>query len=280
MASRNFDSAASPLRLFGAELRYYRTKAGMSQDQLGALVYCSGDLIGKIENGQRVPTEELTVALDTVPEVETRGALMRLREELKEYLSYQATPGWLHAWEKIERKARTLLSWEPLLIPGLLQTREYAHEVLRRGQPGKPDAEIGQQVQTRMDRQQILESDDPPMLIAVIDEGALRRPVVGPEVMHDQLDRLLVLAARSKIVLQVVPVDAGPHPGTAGAMVIASFDGAAPDVAYLDTALEGQLVERPEDVATIALVYDTLRAEALPVRASLEYIAKVKESWT
>jgi Domain of unknown function (DUF5753) len=227
-----------------------------------------------------VPTEELTVALDTVPEVDTRGALMRLREELKEYLSYQATPGWLHAWEKIERKARTLLSWEPLLIPGLLQTREYAHEVLRRGQPGKPDAEIGQQVQTRMDRQQILESDDPPMLIAVIDEGALRRPVVGPEVMHDQLDRLLVLAARSKIVLQVVPVDAGPHPGTAGAMVIASFDGAAPDVAYLDTALEGQLVERPEDVATIALVYDTLRAEALPVRASLEYIAKVKDSWT
>jgi transcriptional regulator with XRE-family HTH domain len=279
MASRNFDSAASPLRVFGAELRYYRVKAGMSQDQLSALVYCSGDLIGKMENGQRVPTEELTAALDAVPDLDTRGALIRLREELKEYLTYQATPGWLRAWEKIERQAKTLLWWEPLLIPGLLQTREYAQEVLRRGQPGQPDAQIEQQVQARMDRQQILEGADPPMLIAVMDEGALRRPVGGPKVMHDQLARLLELAERSKVVLQVVPVDAGPHPGTAGPMVIASFSD-APDVAYLDTALEGQLVERHEDVAAIALQYDTLRAEALPVRASLELIAKVKESWT
>ncbi len=280
MAARNFDPVASPLRVFGAELRHYRMRAELSQDQLGALVYCSGDLIGKMENGQRVPTGELTATLDAVPELDTRGALIRLREELKEYLSYQATPGWLLAWEKIERRARTLLWWEPLLIPGLLQTREYAHEVLRRGQPGKPDAEIEQQVQTRMDRQQLLEGDDPPMLIAVLDEGALRRPVVGPKVMHDQLARLLELAERSKIVLQVVPVDAGPHPGTAGPMVIASFNG-GPDVAYLDTALEGQLVDRREDVAAIALLHDTLRAEALPVRASVEFIRKVQQqSWT
>jgi transcriptional regulator with XRE-family HTH domain len=279
MASRNFDPATSPLRVFGAELRHYRRTAQMSQEQLGALVYCSGDLICKIENGQRVPTEELTIALDATPQVDTRGALTRLREALKEYLNYTATPGWLQAWEKIERRAKTLLWWEPLLIPGLLQTREYAHEVLKRGQPGKSGAEIEQLVQTRMDRQQLLEGDDPPMLIAVFDEGALRRPVVGPQVMYEQLGRLLELAQRPKIVLQVVPVDAGPHPGTAGPMVIASFD-SGPDLAYLDTALEGQMVERHQDVASIALLYDTLRAEALPVRASLEFIAKVQESWT
>jgi transcriptional regulator with XRE-family HTH domain len=279
MASRNFDAAASPLRVFGAELRHYRAEAGMSQDQLGALAYCSGDLISKMENGQRVPTEELTAALDTVPQLDTRGALMRLREELREYLTYQATPGWLRAWEKIERQARTLLWWEPLLIPGLLQTREYAREVLRRGQPGRPDTQIEQQVQARMDRQQILDGDDPPMLIAVVDAGTLRRPVGGRAVMHAQLTRLLELAERTKIVLQVVPVDAGPHPGTAGPMAIASLDG-APDVAYLDTALEGQLVEGHADVAAIALLYDTLRAEALPVRASMEFIAREQGSWT
>jgi|ERR1022692_384085 transcriptional regulator with XRE-family HTH domain len=279
MASRDFDPATSPLRVFGAELRHYRLTAQMSQEQLGALVYCSGDLISKIENGQRVPTEELTAALDATPQVDTRGALTRLREALKEYLNYQATPGWLQAWEKIERRARTLLWWEPLLLPGLLQTSEYAREVLRRGQPGKSAAQIEQLVQTRMDRQRLLDGDDPPMLIAVFDEGALRRPVVGPKVMHDQLGQLLEFAQRPKIVLQVVPMDAGPHPGTAGPMVIASFD-SGPDLAYLDTALEGQLVERHEDVASIALQYDTLRAEALPVRASLEFIAKVQESWT
>jgi len=279
MASRNFDPAASPARVLGAELRFYRTSAGISQAELGAALYCSDDLIGKIENGQRIATEELTAACDALPELDTRGALLRLREELKDDLTYRATPGWLHDWEKIERQARTLLWWEPILIPGLLQTREYAWEVLRRGQPGNPDAEIEQQVQARMDRQQILEGADPPMLIAVLDEGALRRPVGCAKVMHDQLGRLLELAQRPKIVVQVVPADAGPHPGTAGPMVIASLDG-KPDVAYLDTALEGQLVERHKDVAAIALLYDTLRSEALPVRASLDFISKVQESWT
>jgi transcriptional regulator with XRE-family HTH domain len=279
MASRDFDPAASPARVFGAELRYYRTRAGISQAELGAALYCSDDLVGKIENGQRIPTEEFTAACDAVPELETRGALTRLREELKDHLTYQATPGWLHEWEKIERQARTLQWWEPILIPGLLQTREYAWEVLRRGQPGNPDAEIEQQVQARMDRQQILEGADPPMLIAVLDECALRRPVGGAKVMIDQLGRMLALAERPKVVVQVVPADAGPHPGTAGPMVIASLDG-TPDVAYLDTALKGQLVERREDVAAIALLYDTLRSEALPVRASVDFIAKVKEQWT
>jgi len=183
---------------------------------------------------------------DAIPELDTRGELTRLREELSDHLTYQATPGWLHEWEKIEHQARTLLSWQPLLIPGLLQTEEYAHEVLQRGQPDKPDAEIDQQVQARLERQQILEGDNSPMLIAVIDEGALRRPIGSPKVMFDQLARLLQWATRPKIVIQVVPTDAGPHPGTAGPMVLASSDG-RPDVAYLDTALEGQLVERHED---------------------------------
>jgi transcriptional regulator with XRE-family HTH domain len=279
MASRVFGSSASPARVLGSELRYYRMKAGMSQTELAARLYCSDDLVGKVERGDRIPTEDFIAACDAIPELDTRGELIRLREDLKDHLTYQATPGWLHEWEKIERQARTLLSWQPLLIPGLLQTREYAHEVLRHGQPDKPDAEIEQQVEARLERQQILEADDPPMLIVVVDEGALRRPVGGPKVMFDQLARLLELATRSKIVVQVVPTDAGPHPGTAGPMVLASLDG-APDVAYLDTALEGQLVERHEDVARVALLYDTLRAEALPVRASLEFIAKVQEAWT
>lgn len=279
MPSRNFDPSGSPLRVFGAELRYYRTRASMSQEQLGARAYCSGDLIGKVENGQRTPTEEFTAACDAVPELDTRGALSRLREELKEHLTYAATPGWFREWEKIERQARSLLLWEPLLIPGLLQTSEYAYEVLRRGQPGASDAEIDQQVQARMDRQEVLGSDHPPMLLAVMDEGTLRRQVGNSKVMHDQLARLLDLAARPKVVLQVVPVDAGPHPGMAGPIALASSDG-TPDVAYLDTALTGQLIERPEDVAAVALLYDTLRAEALPARASVEVITKVKDSWT
>jgi alpha-mannosidase len=239
MAARDFESAGSPRHVFGAMLRY-RAKAGLSQDELGARVYLSGDMIGKVENGQRTLTVDNTAACDAA--LNTGGVLTELRDRLRDYLTTHATPGWVHEWEKFERQARTLLSWQPLLIPGLLQTREYAHAVFRCGRPGWPDAEIEQHVQRRLERQQILERDDPPMLIAVVDEGALRRPVGGPTVMFEQLGRLLELAARPKVVLQVVPTDAGPHPGTAGPMVLASFDD-RPDVAYLDTAMEGQLVE-------------------------------------
>lgn len=232
-----------------------------------------------MENGQRVPTREFTVACDAVPALDTRGALMRLWEHLQEHLTYRATPGWFRVWAAIERRATALRSWEPLLIPGLLQTAGYAREVLRRGQPNDSDGGIEERVAARMERQQILDGDDPPLLLAVVDEGALRRMVVSPVLMREQLAHLLKTAERPKVMLQVVPLDAGPHPGMAGPITIASCDG-VPDVAYLDTAMEGQLVERPDDVAAVAVLFDTLRMEALPGRASVRLIAEVMETWT
>jgi transcriptional regulator with XRE-family HTH domain len=107
-AQDDFGSAVSPLRVFGAELRRYRTRAGLSQDQLGARVYCSGDLIGKVENGQRAPTEDFTAACDAVPELGTDGALGRLRELLGDYLKQRAYPGWFHRWPDKEASAKTL----------------------------------------------------------------------------------------------------------------------------------------------------------------------------
>jgi transcriptional regulator with XRE-family HTH domain len=277
LSARDFDPAGSPLRVFGAELRYYRTKTGLSQEQLGSRVFCSGDLVGKVENGQRTPTRDFTAACDAVSDLDTRGALMRLWEHLQEHFTYKATPGWFHVWAGIERRATALRSWEPLLIPGLLQTPDYAREVFRRGLPNDSDGGIDDRVSARMERQQILDRDDPPLLLAVIDEGALRRVVGTPPVMRDQLGHLLKMAERQKVMLQVVPLDAGPHPGMAGPIMIASCDG-VPDVAYLDTAMEGQLVERPDDVAAVDVLFDSLRTEALPGRASAKLIAEVMET--
>ncbi len=117
-AQDEFGSAMSPLRVFGAELRHYRTRAGLSQEQLGARVYCSGDLIGKVENGQRAPTEEFTAACDGVPELGTDGALGRLRDLLRDYLKQRAYPGWFHRWPEKEASAKTLRWFEPLAGPG------------------------------------------------------------------------------------------------------------------------------------------------------------------
>jgi transcriptional regulator with XRE-family HTH domain len=92
MPSRDSDTAASPLRVFGSMLRFYRVKAGMSQDQLGGRVYLTGDMIGKVETGQRTPSEQLVDAIEALPELGTDGALTELRDVLRDYLKRRPYP--------------------------------------------------------------------------------------------------------------------------------------------------------------------------------------------
>jgi transcriptional regulator with XRE-family HTH domain len=279
-AQESFDAAMSPLRVFGAELRHYRTMAGISQDQLGTRVYCSGDLIGKIENGQRAPTEEFAAACDAVPELGTNGALVRLRELLRDYLKQRAYPGWFHRWPDMEAEAKTLRWFEPLVVPGLLQTEDYARAVFRT-RVEATDEEIADMVAARMERQAILERDVPPMLWMVLDEGVLTRPVGGTQVMREQLKHLIEAARRPNMVVQVVPVGVGAHEGLrGGAFILATQAGDAPGVAYQDTAARGQIVEDADDIASLLVLWDTLRAEALPRAASLELMEKVAVTWT
>jgi transcriptional regulator with XRE-family HTH domain len=278
-AQDDFDPAMSPLRVFGAELKHYRSRAGLSQEQLGARVYCSGDLVSKIENGQRAPTEDFAAACDDLSELGTDGALARLRELLRDYLKQRAYPGWFVRWPDKEAEARTLRSFEPLVIPGLLQTEEYARAVLRT-QVVATDDEIGEMVKARMDRQSILVRETPPMLWAIVDECVLRRPVGGASVMRAQLKHLIEAARRPSIVLEVIPLATGAHEGLrGGAFVLAEFaDG--PYVAYQDTAVRGQVVEDGDDIASLLLMWDTLKSEALPRSASLELVEEVATSWT
>jgi transcriptional regulator with XRE-family HTH domain len=151
VASRDFDPAASPLRVFGAMLRRYRTRAGMSLEQLGARVYLSDDMVGKIENGQRVPTEQFAAACDAVPELNTGGALGELRELLKDHLKQRAYPGWFARWPDKEADAKILRSFEMVVVPGLLQTPDYARALLANRIGASPD-DVDEIVAARMER--------------------------------------------------------------------------------------------------------------------------------
>lgn len=166
MAARDLDLAASPLRVFGAMLRRYRVKAGMSQEQLGARVFCSGDLIGKIENGQRVPSEQFAEACDAVPELNTGGVLGELRELLRDYLKQRAYPGWFAGWPEKEAGAKTLRTFELVVVPGLLQTQDYARALLANRIGGNPET-TDEIVAARMARQSVLARDNPPELWVV-----------------------------------------------------------------------------------------------------------------
>jgi transcriptional regulator with XRE-family HTH domain len=281
MPLKDADMAASPLRVFGAMLRFYRMKAGMSQDQLGGLVYLTGDMIGKVEAGQRAPSEQLVDAIEALPALATDGALTELREVLRDYLKRRPYPGWFADWPNKEAQAATLRSFQPLVVPGLLQTEDYARAVLR-SRVGDTDAEVEEMIAARMGRQVILDRDRPPTLWVILDEGVLRRPIGGPAVMGEQLRQLAKAARRPSIVLQVIPAATGAHQGlNGGAFVIADFgDDGGSAVGYQDTAVAGQIVESADEVSSLMLMWDTLKSEALPRSASLELLEEVAKTWT
>jgi hypothetical protein len=151
-----------------------------------------------------------------------------------------------------------LRTFEHSLVPGLLQVPEYARALLST-RMGTSQDETEQLVTARMERQVILDRADPPLLWVVIDEHALRRPVGGGrKVMAEQLDHLAEMSQRPSILIEVIPLDVGAREGVNGAFVIAEFAD-APSIVYLETALTGLVVERPEDVAAVTLSYETLR---------------------
>jgi len=278
MASAELDASGHPRQVFGAMLRYYRCRAGLSQDQLGARVYCSGDTVGKIEMGQRTPSHEFTAACDAVPELQTAGALTELRAQLSDTLKLRAYPGWFQEWSRKEAEAVSLRWYEPLIVPGLLQTEEYARAVLRT-RVGDTDEQVEEMVAARMERQAILSRAKPPTLWAVIDEGVLRRLIGSGKVMRDQLLHLAEMARRPHIVLQVVPASVGAYEGLRGVFILASFDN-APDVAYQDAAIFGQFLEDAAGIAAVTAAWDTIKSEALPRGASLELVEEVAKIWT
>ena len=274
MASQ--DPGRNPRQVFGAMVRFYREQAGLSRSELAREICKSVSLVQAIELGQRAATAEVTGDLEAA--LPAGGALARLRDEIGEGLGYQAYPSWFQEWALNEAQATTLRSFEPLVVPGLLQTRDYARAIFRTRFRITSD-EIEERVEARLKRQEVLTRDDPAALWVILDEWVLRRPVGGAHVMLEQVNRLLESARQPHMVIEVIPASTGAHEGMAGAFMIADFDG-APSAGYQEGAVRGQPVDEPKDVASLDLTWDTLRGEALPRAASLVVLEEAAKSWT
>jgi transcriptional regulator with XRE-family HTH domain len=270
----------TPRHVFGAVLRYYRERAGLSRSELAARVHKSVSLIQAIELGERVATEDVTADLEAVPELHTDGILAVLRGQFADSLNYQALPAWFQDWASSERVATRLRWFEPLLVPGLLQTEAYARALLT-DRIGSNGADIDERVAARLERQAILAREvDPAELWAVIDEPVLRRPVGGPKVMADQVSRLIEASHQPNVVIQVIPAATAVHDGLAGAgFAVAEFED-SPPVGYQETALRGQPIEGHKDISALVLTWDRLRAEALPRADSLALLEEAATTWT
>lgn len=234
----------------------------MTQEQLAAKMYVSKSLVAMVETCQRPPRRDFATAADDA--LGTEGRFDRMRENL---LRGEATPEWFRPWVDFEREATEIIFFQPLLVPGLLQTEGYARALLEGGSPDQAENLLA----ARMERQQVLDTAN---VSVVVDEPVLHRQIGGPEVMHRQLRHL----ADTSAVVQVLPSDAETYAHLLGAFTLASVDGAK--IGYVETPGRGYVVDTAEVVSKIQRRWDIIRGEALPRRQSRELILEVAESWT
>ncbi|MFD3623164.1 Scr1 family TA system antitoxin-like transcriptional regulator [Streptomyces sp. NPDC058698] len=257
--------------LFGARVRRLRTAAGLTQAELGSRTHVVSTRITQIERASGAkPTLELARALDAVLGADD------LLVELWPYVYREAFPDWSRKFMEYSERAVAIRQYASHVVPGLLQTEDYARAVLKVGRTLSGEEQLAERVALRMGRQERLSGPDRPELWVVLDEAVLRRPVGGLPVTRDQLSRLLDSASESHITVQVLPFDQGEHEVMGGSLtVLTLLDGS--EVAYTEGAHYGQLIEEPDEVRSLALTYDRLRAAALPPLMSLDMIRCVRE---
>ena len=214
-----------------------------------------------------------------------RDGLIQLTREARQ-------PGWWHSFRDVlpnpyevyiglEAGAASLRNFEPSVVPGLLQTADYARETFRNGPIELDPDGVERLVEVRLARQMILTRNDRPRLWTVIDEAVIRRVVGGTEVMRGQLRHLADSAQQGKTTIQVVPYRAGAHAGTTGPFVILDFEEPAdPAMVYVETLAGDIYLEERSDVNRYTLAFDRLLAASLHPDDSVQLIEQAASTLT
>ncbi|MET9290404.1 DUF5753 domain-containing protein [Streptomyces sp. NPDC003077] len=176
----------------------------------------------------------------------------------------------------LEPRARLIAEYAGQVVPGLVQTEDYARALFRAHDPLAPPEVIEEKVALRMERQVILGADPPPQLDLILDEAVLRRPIGGPRGMCEQLERLVALVENPACVVQVIPFAHGEHAFLGGALTLLTLDDGT-CVAYEESIDTGQLIEENKEVASRYRAYDRMRAAALSPRQSALFIKQIME---
>src|SRR5690242_1607206 len=272
-------------RKLGAELRALRTRAGLTSGEAARLVGWHQSKVSRIETGASgAKPADVRLLLDAygVEDDELRDLLLVLAGS-----QVAGREHWWHAYRgvlpptyrdfiSLESQASAMRTLETSVVPGLLQTPEYARAVTRAAVDGLDDERLDALVEVRLARQDVLRGDPPLELSAVLDEAVLRREVGGPEVMAQQLERLVEAARLPQVRLRVLPFSAGAHVGVTGPFVIFSFSRTSDlDVVVLDHLTSSLYLERKEDLRAYSEAFKDLQSHALSPEDSLDYIAAI-----
>ena len=268
-------------RRLGQELRRLRELKGMTAEEVAERLLVSQSKISRLENGRRSISQRDVRDLCGVYGVEDTRVVDSLMQMAKE----SRQQGWWHAFGDVpysvyiglETDAASLRVFESLVVPGLLQTPEYARAVIEGMWPEAPQAEVDKRVQVRLKRQErITDLRRPLRYWVVVDEAALRRVTGDERVMAAQLDALLQRSIMPHVTLQVLPYSMGAHPGMYGKFAILEFEDASDaTVVYLEGVTSDLYLEKPSEVHDYSMMYEHLRALALGPEQSRQYIRDI-----
>ncbi|QDQ11466.1 helix-turn-helix domain-containing protein [Streptomyces spectabilis] len=273
MAKGAHGSRQAAWEFFGTELKRRRENAGLTQVDLGARVFVSGGYIGQFEQAIRKPQLDVAQRIDDV--LQTDGLFERLWRKLIKGQPY--TEYFAHAAE-LERLATKICDFAPAVVPGLIQTPEYARAVILAGNPLATDEYVEELVRARMDRALLLRDATRPVYWATLHETTLRVPVGGPAVMAGQLGYIATLMHERRVLVQVLPFAAGAYPTMGKMMKLMEFED-APATVYTEAVFSGNLLDDPAVVRRTQASYDLLRAAALSLKASLDLIEAAAEDY-
>jgi transcriptional regulator with XRE-family HTH domain len=270
-------------RRLASELRSLREAAHLTCEEVAEHLECSASKISRVETGRvSVSPRDVRDMLSLYGvDPQRLDSLVQLARESRQ-------KGWWHAYSDtiqprfatyvgLEDAASEIRTYEVNLVPGLLQTEDYARSVISAGNLTGSLEDVERRVALRMARQPMLLSGrNPPQLWAVLDEAVLHRTVGGPGLMRLQLDHLVEVASRPNVAVQVIPYSAGAHPGMGKPFVILSFpERADPDVVYLEDLTSTLYLEDVDEVDRYNVLFNHLRATALSFEESAALMTSV-----
>ncbi|MEU9986696.1 helix-turn-helix transcriptional regulator [Streptomyces sp. NPDC048045] len=274
--------------VLGKRLQELREAAGLSREEAARVLRVAPATVRRMEMAEvalKIPYVQVLLSTYGVAEEEA-AAFVRLAEEANQPGWWQrfhdVLPDWFSLYVSLEGAARIIRSYEPHFVPGLLQTEAYARAVMEAGTIGQtgPDT-VERHVSLRLERQRLLERIDPPHLWVIMDETVLRRPVsTRPEVMRDQLDRLLEYAARDRVTLQLAEFAAGPHPGTYAPFTLFRFaEPELPDMVFTEYLTGALYLDSRQEVAAHLEVLDHMTARAASAQRTEKLLREYRENF-
>lgn len=253
---------------FGRQLKLLRIRAGLERPELGKRTGYAAGSIASFEQGRRIPPPSF---IDRADEVLDAGGVL---EALKEEVARAQYPPFFRDMARLEAKAESLCVYALYAVPGLLQTEEYARAGFLLQRPLLSDEVIAERLAARMARQEIHSRHPAPLLSFIIEEVALRRPIVRREALYGQWEQLLRIGEKRNVEIQVMPIDREEHAALGGPFNLIDAP-RGERIAYAEVQDDSRLYTGRPKVRELEARYGILRSQALTPRESSLFIEKL-----